>query len=339
MSTLTKPSEFVRRSLRLAVATSAICVAGVAVMSAQAPAAPAQGQVTEPLVDFNAYVPASTPFAVASDSSSSSADTPTEASIVTVDPLHLSAMQYGGRQRYGKPRYRGGNTNPDGSNKWMFYAGAGLAQPSGNTWKYFTPSWAFQVGGGRQFSRHFAVPIEFDYDHFGLSKQTISNQSFIYTGDDYNAADNGIDASMHVWSFSVDPTFTLLGGTDKDGLGAYVLGNVGFYHKVTDFTAPQLEEYCDYYYGCQPIEVQGIFDHYTSNAPGFGGGLGFTYKISHFSGERLYAEARYIFVDNSQRTGYTVTEAQNGVIYTGNNFFPANSNRTTYFPIKFGIRF
>jgi len=356
MSTLTQSTEFVRRSLTLAVAMSAICAAGVAVMSAQTPAAapPAQGQVTAPLVNFNAYATLPAAFAATSDSSSSSssADAATEASITTVDPLHLNAMQYGGRQRYGKPRYRGGNTNPDGSNRWMAYGGGGLSQPSGNTWKYFTPSWGLQAGVGRQFSYRFALPVEFDYDNFGLTKQTLVNQFTLYNNQiNYYCNQNpatcvadgvsdfsSLDGNAHVWSFSFQPTYTLFhpGG---DGLGAYVLAGAGFYHKVTNFTTPALEEYCDYYYGCGEYEANEIVDHYTSNAPGFDGGIGFTYKPSHFSGLRFYAEGRYVVVLNSQRTGVTVASPVNSTTIAATNDFPANSNRTTYFPVKFGVRF
>jgi hypothetical protein len=219
----------------------------------------------------------------------------------------------------------------------MFYGGVGLAQPSGNTWKYFTPSWGLQVGGGRQFSYHFAIPVEFDWDRMGLTTQAISNEAYIYTGDP-NAADNQIDANAHVWSFSIDPRYTLFGARG-DGFGMYALIDAGFYHKVTNFTTPQEEEYCEGFYGCGIYDIDTDFAHYTSNAPGFGLGVGFTYKLSHFSNERLYGEARYIFMDNSQRIGYTAADAAANVPYSGSDFFPANSNRTTYFPIKFGIQF
>jgi len=342
MSIFTR-TNFVRRGLTLA----AICGLSAAVMSAQTSqqAATSQGQaVSAPAVDFKSYqtpVFATSPIAddAVSSSSSSSSNAADDMATVSADPLHLNAMQYNGRRRYGKPRYRGGNTNADGSNKWIFYGGAGLSQPAGNTWKYFTPSWGIQVGGGRQFNAHFAVPIEFNYDHMGLTKQAISNQSNIYFGDP-NAADLGMDANMHIWSFGVEPTYTLFNGTTGDGFGAFVEAGVGFYHKVTSFTIPQEEEYCDPYFGiCEPIEVQGNFDHYTSNAPGFNAGFGVTYKFSHFSNERFYGDVRYVVVTNSQRTGYTIADSLASVPYTGSDFFPANSNRTTYFPIKFGVRF
>jgi hypothetical protein len=343
-------SQFVRpvastkmRRVAVALSLTAMFGVGAAAMSAQTIAAQADAanQPTAKLNFFSADPVAQTE---ASSSSSAGVSSSADTSLValnTVPKLGLNAMQYGGGRRYGRPRYRGGNSNPDGSNKWMAYGGAGLVQPIGNTWHYFTPNYGIQVGFGRQYSYHFAMPIEFDYDTMGLTKQAISNQSCIYTYTagtcDYNAGDNGIDATAHVWSFSIDPRWTLFDPT-KDGLGAYVLADVGFYHKVTDFTAPQTAEYCDPYYGCQLVGVQSTFDHYTSNAPGFGGGIGFTYKFSHFSNERFYAEGRYVFMDNSQRYGYTVNNIAT-TSYNGFDAFPANSNRTTIIPIKFGISF
>ena len=61
-----------------------------------------------------------------------------------------------------------------------------------------------------------------------------------------------------------------------------------------------------------------------------------TYKFSRFSNERLFGEARYVYVDNANKPGIT---AANEATYTGTNLFPQNSNTTSYFPIKFGLRF
>jgi hypothetical protein len=70
------------------------------------------------------------------------------------------------------------------------------------------------------------------------------------------------------------------------------------------------------------------------------GGFGLTYKISKFSNERLYMEARYVFIPNSQTYGVTASSPASVLnAYTGYNLYPQNSNRTTYIPVKFGIRF
>lgn len=261
----------------------------------------------------------------------------TEASIVPTTPNFAEMMQYGGgqRHRYGKPRYRGNHTNADGSSKYIFYGGAGLSQPIGNTWHYLTPSYGFQVGGGRQFSTHFALPIEFNYDHFGFTKQALDNQVVIY--DELygpGSVDGLLDGSSHVWSFTVDPTYTFL---TSDTWGAYAVAGVGFYHKTADFTVPSNQQYCDPYYGCYQYQANQPIDKYTSNAPGFNGGFGITYKFSRFANERFYAEARYVFVDNSQRQGISVNNST--PFSATHNYYPANSNRTTFIPIKVGIRF
>jgi hypothetical protein len=185
-----------------------------------------------------------------------------------------------------------------------------------------------------------------------MTGQTLNNQLTLYNNDiNYYCslpanqatclADGvsdfaSLDGNMHVWSFTVDPTETFL---QTDSWGAYAVEGVGFYHKVSNFLAPEAEEYCDPFYGiCEGITANAVIDHYTSNAVGFNAGLGLTYKFSRFSNERFYGEVRYVFIDNSYRPGVTVNSPV-ATTYAETNDFPANSNRTGYFPIKFGIRF
>jgi hypothetical protein len=310
---------------------------------------PASVSLQTPVIDTSSDLLFST-------SATENAEPVAEASLAPMTANFAELMQYGGRPRArgGRPRYRGANTNPDGSNKWTGYAGFGLVQPVGNTYHYYTPSWGLQVGFGRQWSKKFALPIEFDYDHAGLTGQTLGNQINLYNNDSNyfcnlnltnqnicatygitNPAYTSLDGNMHTWSFSVDPTYTFL---QTESVGAYVVAGAGFYHKVTNFTTPSVQEYCDYIYGCYTYTANAVIDHYTSNAPGFSGGFGLTYKFSRFSNERFYGEIRYVFVDNSYRPGVTVASPV-ATTYSAANDFPANSNRTSYFPIKFGVRF
>ena len=219
--------------------------------------------------------------------------------------------------------------------------------PVGDTQYYETPSYDFQVGAGRNFSKSLGVMLQFDYDHFGLQSATLANQSYIYnygcSAGSVSAGScgvTGLDGSNHVWSVTLNPTFTL---ATEGSLGAYAVVGGGYYHKVTDFTEPGVGTYCDPYgyYGCYQYNSNQVIDHYTSNAGGVNGGLGLTYRVSKFSNERFYLEARYVVVFNQQRVGLT---AQNvgtsfGASYTGTNFYPANSDRTTYVPITIGLRF
>jgi hypothetical protein len=280
--------------------------------------------------------------ASSSSSSSSASDSPvaSDGHFLFNSAAALDSSQPPPR-RYGRPNYSDSHSNPDGSNKYFFLGGIGLTLPVGDTHYYETPSYGFQFGGGRNFNKNIGVGLQFDYDHFGLQSATIQNQEYVYNYGCTTALQSsgacslvtGLGGNNHVWSFTLNPTYTI---STEGSMGAYVVVGGGFYHKVTNFTLPTTEcadYYCEFQYS-----VDENVDHYSSNAGGVSGGFGLTYKFSHFSNERFYMEARYVLMLNSQRTGYT---AQNVATtsYDGYDAYPANSNRTTYIPIKFGIRF
>jgi len=339
MLILNRTSGFVRRSITLSAALSVVLGAGVAVMNAQTSETSTSAGTRIAASTAGIFAPTLNLKFVSDDpiadtiSSSSSENGSSDVATVNADPLHLNAMQYGGRQRYGQPRYRGGNTNADGSSKYIFLAGVGFTAPVGNDSNYLTTSYGFQVGGGRQFSKHFSVPIQFDWDNFGLTGTTINNQSSLYFGDPTNSNDLG--GGSHIWSFTLNPTYNIYSG---DGLGAYVVVGGGFYHKAASFFVPEIVEECYYY--CEDYQANATIQNYSSNSAGVNGGIGLTYKFSHFSSERLYGEVRVVHTFNNYRPGITVNSTPTEQAdYTGWNYFPQNSQETTYFPVKFGIRF
>ncbi|MGA7156101.1 MAG: hypothetical protein WBY53_04605 [Acidobacteriaceae bacterium] len=271
-----------------------------------------------------------------SSSTSEASGVPVADALVT-PPVPNFGKMMGGGQAYGRgyerPRYRQDFTNSDGSMRYIAYIGGGATVPLANASKYLTPNFDVQAGVGYRMNRHFALPVEFDWDQFGFTKQTLDNQIGIY---DYlfgtNAVNRVLDGNSHIWSFSLEPTYSMHQG---DRWGTYVKAGVGFYHKVANFTLPARGGYGCYYDYCTYN-----LDHYTSNAPGYNAGFGVTYKFSPDTHARLYAEARYVFVDNQQRYGITNTSASLATVGdTTTNFYPANSNRTEYIPVTVGIRF
>jgi Rne/Rng family ribonuclease len=190
--------------------------------------------------------------------------------------------------------------------------------------------------------RHpLALLAQFDFNHFGLQTNTLNNLLGTYqtlcgtSCSDSGTAISQIGGTNHIWSFTVDPMYTYM---DHEKFGGYVIGGVGFYHKVTDFTTPATGEYCDPYYGCYEYQANQTIDSYVSNAFGANGGLGFTYKGSRFSDLKFYAEARYVYTANSRRPYYDGTTGTS-LSSTYFNVFPQNSAPTTYIPITFGVRF
>ena len=170
--------------LRRSVTLAAFAGAGLAVAGAQT-AAPLGPGTTQPLSFGTAAVPA---YSSSLDTLSSSAGQydPQQAAQTQLASLEtgikLPGMdaQYGQRRRYGAPRYRGGNTNPDGSEKYTGFVGGGFTLPLGDTHKYYTPSRGFQVGAGRNFNKNLGVNLEFNWDNFGLQGNTIQQQTYIY---------------------------------------------------------------------------------------------------------------------------------------------------------------
>ena len=125
----------------------------------------------------------------------------------------------------------------------------------------------------------------------------------------------------------------------RETIGAYAVVGGGFYHKTANFTIPASGYYQDPYTGfIYQYQANETYDKYTSNAVGVNGGFGLTYKPSRFASERFYIEGRYVFMDNQHKAGFTLANI-NSATATSTNFFPANSNRSTYIPIKVGIRF
>jgi hypothetical protein len=330
-----------------AAALSFLFAGTASLTQAQSTASSAAG-LQRPLFVSSAYAnPFAADLAKSSSSSSSSYSSNSDEGLPDTTALghfDLFSKQPPPRRRYGRPNYADSNTNKDGSPKWVGMVGGGFSVPVGNLHKYDTTSWGLQAGAGRNYSKTLAVLLQFDYDHFGLQSSTIKNQEFVYnyyctpqqqTLGNCSVITN-LDANSHVWSFTVDPTFSI---PSEGNVGAYFVVGGGFYHKVTNFTLPGNE--CLDFSCFYVVTVQQNVDHYTSNAFGANGGLGVTWKFSKFSNEMLYAEVRYVFIDNQPRTGLT---AQNvgtsfGASYTGTNFYPANSHRTEYFPVKIGIRF
>jgi len=262
--------------------------------------------------------------------SSSSLSSDSGVATVTPGPLtSFDAMQYNGGRRYGRPRYRGGNTTKDGTNKYTFVIGGGFTEPVNGSDNYLDLSWSVKGGAGRNFNKHFGVLVEYKYDNFGLT--TLKNQAALYnsygfTDSNGNAIDfTGLDGSAHAWSITLNPIIHVIQG---EKVGMYITGGGGFYRKLTNFTLPETVEGCDPVYGyCEEYTANQTIDHYSNNAGGANGGVGFDYKLSRFSGEKLFMEARYTWIDNSQ--------SQNSV----NSLYPANNARTIYVPVTLGLRF
>ncbi len=304
------PCPAVRRISALALFAGASSLALYAQQAGAPAAAHANAQNTVQVADLSFNESLASRAGVSYSSSSNDGAAP--ATSLDAERLNLamdpsSALQPPPRRRYGRPRYNDSSHNPDGSNKYTFVVGAGMTAPVGNTYHYLNTNYAFQVGGGRNFNKNFGVLLQFDYDRFGFNGRTLYNQLSLYNYCPPAYAGNcsslaSLDGNTHVWSFSLNPIYQIYSGP---GVGAYVVGGVGFYHKVANFTTPETGEGFDYIYGPYTYTANAMIDHYSSQCAGLQRRFWFDLQAVTLCQGTAVCRGRYVFVDNSQRYGVT----------------------------------
>jgi hypothetical protein len=316
---------------RTAAVTFFSAAAGLC-LSAQTPAAAPAGKTVDLKSTVMAPIDLSRPSELKYSSSVGTEEIADAESSAPAPGLFAGMDQPPPRRSYGRrTNYSDRWHNADGSNKYTFEGGVGFTVPTGSSGKELGTNFKFQVGGGYNFSKKFAVLLQYDYDKFGLTGGNLDRQFNRYNAlnlvdDNGNPVDfSGLGGNAHVWSITLNPTYTFY---QADSLGAYVIGGGGFYRKVTNFTLPQTGVYCDFFGFCYQFTQNQTFDHYSNNAGGVNGGVGFTYRFSRFASEKFFAEVRYVWVDNQPSANSSNPDA----------LYPENNKRTEYIPITFGIR-
>jgi len=211
--------------------------------------------------------------------------------------------QYGGSHGNNYPSY------PNYQSKWShlaFVGGGGFTAPIGNaTHGYETYGYNLTVGGGWNFTKKFGALFEYQFDKNKIPGATIAA---------VGAQGGNINSHLFLFDGIYYPY-----SHGKTGL--YITGGPGFSRKVTNFTDLAPTEQCYYfcYYGYAPVTVAS----FSSTQLAADGGIGFYWKaFGQDSNAKLFAEARYVFVDSPRATTTTNGEGTEGII-----------------PVTFGIRF
>ncbi|HVN94437.1 MAG TPA: hypothetical protein VMT38_12105 [Terracidiphilus sp.] len=198
-----------------------------------------------------------------------------------------------------------------------FEIGGGFNAPQSSA---ITFGGQFQMGGGFKFNPHFSALIEYQFIDDKLPGALISE-----TG-----ASGGY---AHIWSFTLDPVVDLMPKASND---FYITGGGGFYRKVTSFTDPEEEEYCDYYYGyCGVGTTNAVVGHFSSNQGGFNVGGGYQHRFGGGmygegpSSTAFFVEARYLDI---------MTPAVAGLSPNGLNPITTIAADTKLIPVSVGVR-
>jgi hypothetical protein len=207
----------------------------------------------------------------------------------------------GGAGQYGNGNGGGYSGKKSLLHSWTFEAGGGFNAPLANDTPYITWGGNFTVGGGIRFSNRLSALLEYQFMDDKLPGQFIGAIS--------NANGGGITGgNSHINSITGSPVIDL---TPKWSNGVYLVGGFGYYHKSTNFSAP--EEAFDPYFG--PYYEQVTVASFTSNQWGGNAGLGIYHRIGSMLGSdshtQVFAEARYTYIHTppiTQNNGLGTTE-------------------------------
>jgi hypothetical protein len=195
-----------------------------------------------------------------------------------------------------------------------YEAGGGFNAPTSNSSPYVSWGGNFTVGGGYRFSDRISLLAEYQFIDDKLPGAIIAEAG----------ATGGND---HIWSLTLAPVVDLM--PKSKVVDVYVTGGGGFYRKVTNFTDPEEEQYCEYYY-CGIVTQNVVVGHFSSNQGGWNVGGGISHRFAGWDNNgkmKVFAEARYLDVDSP-----AVTTEPNGLGTT------TVGPGTKIIPVSVGVR-
>jgi hypothetical protein len=165
--------------------------------------------------------------------------------------------------------------------------GGGWTTPANESQHDLTYGWDVVAGAGYKFNRKFSLLGEYQFNSNKIPGKVLSQ-----------VGEPG--GNIHIWSLAVAPVWNY---KTSGAWGGYLTGGGGFYRKTTSFTQPALITgyYCDYFY-CYPYQYVGnvVVSQFSTSQGGMNIGGGFTF--GNWSGGKLYAEARYTWMDTPGRS-------------------------------------
>ena len=255
------------------------------------------------------------------------------ASMADPTPQYGGGGGRGGYKPYGESRFShlaieagGGFTAPIGNNvSGGFTNSLNYLGFPGN---YGTTSWGGNIlaGAGWKFTKRLTLLGEYQFNTNKIPGRTLSAE---YDTDAIDFSNEGIDrigGNVHTQSVTAEPVFYYY-DSDRHKYSGYLIGGVGWYHKTINFTAPVLQE--DYF--GDVFTTNQTFSSYGDNGIGFNLGTGVAFKVfGPDSPAKLFAEARYTFVNTPSQSAADNANPNSFILHTGTE---------ELIPVTVGVRF
>lgn len=170
--------------------------------------------------------------------------------------------------------------------KWTANVGAGFTPLLGALNQRLDNGWNISFGGGYRFSQRFSLGAQIMYNGLGVSRGVL--REFAVP-----------DGNARIWAFTVEPRLTF---APRRKFTPYVVGGVGYYRRVVEFTQPTLAAvtvFDPFFFTFSPVLIPANLVIGRAIRDGIGGnaGAGFQVPIGQ-SGVKIFAEARFHYSNN-----------------------------------------
>lgn len=177
------------------------------------------------------------------------------------------------------------NSVPDPFHRWTENIGAGFSPLIGDIHSRLNNGWHVTGGAGYRFNRYLSLGGQVMYNGFGVSNRLLREV-------DVPAG------NAHLWAFTAQP---MLQFAPRHGFDPYVVGGVGYYRRVVQFTRPTfatVDVFDPFFFGFLPVVIPANQVIGTIVRDGIGGsaGAGVNWRIGG-SFAQVFLEVRYHYAD------------------------------------------
>jgi hypothetical protein len=202
--------------------------------------------------------------------------------------------------------------NADSSPKLAMEFGGGYSASAGSSRQAQDDGWNYLMGGGYNFNRRLSLLAEYGFNHFRAPQSEVDA---LFGAQPTGPGTSQVVGDTHLWKLTLDPSYRY---HQTEHLGLYVVAGGGFFRKLQIFRT----EYNACINSCGPPTSDLL--RASNNAGGIEGGAGASWRPGTYSNARLFAEVRYVWVDNKPGLN--------------DQFYAPADGATHYLPITAGLR-
>lgn len=168
---------------------------------------------------------------------------------------------------------------------WSFNIGAGFSPLLGDIHSRLNNGWHVTGGAAFRFNHYFSLGGQVMYNGFRVSDRVLSEAAVP-------------DGNSHLWAFTAQP---MLQFAPHHGFDPYLVGGVGYYRRVVQFTRPtvvQIDIFDPFFFGVFPVLIPAdqVLGTITDDGIGGNAGVGVSWRIGD-SDAHVFLEARYHYAD------------------------------------------